>query len=115
MTVVETIFEPLVARRLFATPEEAAQRLVRDYVLRQIMSCRDRIASFERKYGLDFSRFTQYTSERTALLRRSTNLSPQQRQSLAQAEMQEEDDWLDWKAAEEFLQSWLGLQSEARK
>lgn len=112
MTAVETILEPLVTRRLFATPEEAAQKLVRDYVLRQIMSCRERIGAFERKSGMDFSHFTEYTSERTALLRRSTDLPPEQRQSLAQAVMQEEDDWLDWKAAEEFLQSWLGLQAE---
>jgi len=26
--------------------------------------------------------------------------------------MQEEDDWLDWKAAEELLESWLGLRQE---
>lgn len=113
MGAVEAILEPLVSRRLFATPEEAAKRLVRDYVLQQIMSCRERIAAFERKYGMDFSHFTEYTSERTALLRRSTGLPPEQRQSLAQAVMREEDDWLDWKAAEEFLQRWLGLQTEA--
>ncbi len=113
MTAVETILEPLVARRLFASAEEAAQKLVRDYVLRQIISCRDRIVALEHKYGMDFGRFTQYTSERTALLRRSTDLLPEQRQSLARAVMQEEDDWLDWKATEELLQSWLGLQTEA--
>ncbi len=113
MSAVEAILEPLVTRRLFATPEEAAQKLVRDYVLRQIMSYRERIAAFERKYGVDFSHFTEYTSERTALLRRSTDLPTEQRQSLARAVMQEEDDWLDWKIAEEFLQSWLGLQAEA--
>lgn len=115
MTAVEAILEPLVARRLFASPEEAAQKLVRDYILRQVMSCQERIAAFERKYGMDFSRFTEYTAKRTALLRRSADLSPEQRQSLARAVMQEEEDWLDWKAAEEFLQSWLGLQAEVQR
>jgi len=26
--------------------------------------------------------------------------------------MQEEDDWLDWKAARELLENWLGLRQE---
>jgi hypothetical protein len=26
--------------------------------------------------------------------------------------MQEEDDWLDWKVAQEMLESWLGLRQE---
>jgi hypothetical protein len=27
--------------------------------------------------------------------------------------MQDEDDWLEWKAAEDMLQSWLGLRGES--
>jgi len=26
--------------------------------------------------------------------------------------MQEEDDWLDWKAAQEMIESWIGLRQE---
>jgi len=39
-------------------------------------------------------------------------LGAQERQTLGQAIMQEEDDWLDWKAAQEMLDSWLGLRQE---
>ncbi|MEA2014437.1 MAG: hypothetical protein U9N38_03925 [Thermodesulfobacteriota bacterium] len=34
------------------------------------------------------------------------------RQKLGQAIMQEEDDWLDWKAAQEMLKSWIGVRKE---
>jgi hypothetical protein len=62
---------------------------------------------------MDFEQFTRYTSERTALLRRANGQPNEERQRLAQAIMQDEDDWLEWKAAEGMLQSWLGLQEES--
>jgi hypothetical protein len=36
----------------------------------------------------------------------------EQPQTLSEAEMQEEDDWLDWKAVREILENWLGLRQE---
>ena len=111
---VETIFEPLVRRKLFASSEEAARKLVRHYVLQQIATYRHQIAEFERRHGMDFEQFTRYTSERTALLRRTDRQSDEERQRLAQAIMQDEDDWLEWKATEDMLQSWLGLQEESQ-
>ena len=32
--------------------------------------------------------------------------------TLGQAIMQNEDDWLDWKAAQEMLESWIGVRRE---
>ncbi len=64
------------------------------------MTSRDVSAAFERKYGMSFSQFNDYLRERAALLV-SESLSPEERRALNQAIMQEEDDWLDWKAAEE--------------
>ncbi|MCX6031971.1 MAG: hypothetical protein NT169_22070 [Chloroflexi bacterium] len=103
--------EPLVRRQIFATEEQAARELVRDYILRQIAPLQREVTRFERRYGMRFERFGEYLHERSLLLQTS-ELAPQQRQALGQAIMQEEDAWLDWKAAQEMLESWLGLRQE---
>ena len=112
MNTFATTMEPLLRRKIFATEEQAGRELVRDYVLRQIATLQRDLARFERKYGMPFERFCQYLHERSVLLE-SDQLSPQQRQSLGQMIMLEEDDWFDWKAALEMLDSWLGLRQEA--
>jgi hypothetical protein len=58
-----------------------------------------------------FQQFCDYLHERSVLLEKS-KLSAEQRQVLARAVMQEEDDWLDWKVAQEMIESWIGLQQE---
>jgi len=103
--------EPLVRRRVFVTEEQAARELVRDYVLRQVTSLQREVARFERRYGMRFEHFSEYLHERSVLLEASS-LEPSQRQTLGQAIMQEEDDWLDWKAAQEMLDNWLGVRRE---
>lgn len=110
-TSMAVVIEPLIRRRIFANEEQAARELVRDYVLRQITSLQREVTRFERKYGMPFDRFGEYLHERSALLETS-QLEPGQRQALGQAVMREEDDWLDWKAAEEMLESWLGVRRE---
>lgn len=108
---ISAIVEPLVKRKIFATLEEAVRELTLDYILRQISSYQRQIAELERKYGMNFAKFTQYLRERVAMLQ-SEDLSPEQRKSLGRALMAEEDDWLDWKVATEMLQSRLGLREE---
>ena len=103
--------EPLVRRQIFATEEQAARELVRDYVLRQVTSLQREVARFERKYGMHYERFGEYLHERSTRLETSS-LELGQRQALGQAVMREEDDWLDWKAAQEMLDSWLGVRRE---
>jgi hypothetical protein len=58
-----------------------------------------------------FGQFVEYLHERSVLLEEG-KLSPEQRQALGQAIMQEEDDWLDWKVSQEMLENWLGLREE---
>ena len=103
--------EPLVRRHIFVTEEQAARELVRDYVRRQVASLQREVTRFERKYGMHFERFGEYLHEHAALLEASP-LEPSQRQALGQAVMREEDAWLDWKAAQEMLASWLGVRRE---
>ncbi|MBI4771127.1 MAG: hypothetical protein HY784_12135 [Chloroflexi bacterium] len=107
---VEAIFESLVRRHLFASAEDAARKLMREYLLQQIALYRRQIDDFERRHGMDFELFTRYTAERTAMLRQKADFPAAERQRLAQAIMQDEDDWLEWKATEGILQGWLGLQ-----
>jgi len=76
-----------------------------EYRGQKIGPCKQRIAELERKHGMSFEQFTRYTGERTAHLRHSTDLSLDERRSLNEEIMLDEDDWLDWKAAEEMLSS----------
>ena len=106
-----THVEPLIRRNIFASEEEAIQELVRDYVLRQLDILQNEIHQFERKYGMNFQQFKQYLHERSALLEKKA-LPTGQLQTLNEALMQEEDDWLDWKETREMLENWLGLRQE---
>ena len=60
---------------------------------------------------MDFQQFSAYLHERSLLLAEG-DLSLEQRRALGRAIMREEDDWLDWKVAQEMLESWLGLRQE---
>jgi len=106
-----TPVEALIKRNIFASEEEAIEELVRDYVLRQVDVLQTNTHRFEQKYGMDFQQFQQYLHERSVLLE-NKSLPAEQLEALNVAIMQEEDDWLDWKAALEMLENWLGLRNE---
>ena len=106
-----TPVEALIKRNIFASEEEAINELVRDYVLRQVEGLQTEVRQFEHKYGMDFQQFQQYLHERSVLLE-NKSLPAEQLEPLNAAIMQEEDDWLDWKAARNMLENWLGLRRE---
>ncbi len=108
---INATIEPLIKRKIFSTEEEAIRELLREYILRQIAALRREAGRFDRKYGMRFEQFSDYVHERSVLLK-SGDLSAEQRQTLGQAIMQEEDDWLDWKASQEMLESWIGIRKE---
>ncbi len=110
-TRTSTMVKPLVSRNIFATEEEAVRSLLREYILQQINQLQRELSGFERKYGMSFDQFAAYVHERSVLLEEG-DLSPKQRRTLGRAVMQEEDDWLDWKATQDMLESWLGLRQE---
>ena len=110
---VGAVVEPLIKRRIFRTEEEAVQELLQDYVWRQVESLQRDVDRFEKQYGMTFQQFSDYLRERSALLAQG-NLSQEQRQILSRAIMLEEDDWLEWKAAQEMLGSWLGVRQEVK-
>ena len=106
-----TRIEPLLRRNIFATEDEAIQELAREYVLRQITALQEDLKRFEHKHGMNFQQFNKYLHERSVLLEKKS-LPAEQLQALSASIMLDEDDWLDWKAARELLESWLGLQRE---
>ncbi len=108
---ISAAIEPLIRRRIFSTEEEAIRELLREYVLQQITTLREEVERFEKKHGMRFRQFGEYLHERSVLVE-SGSLSTEQCQTLGQTIMQEEDDWLDWKAAQEMLESWLGVRQE---
>jgi len=109
---VIALVEPLVQHRAFHSVEEAVRELVMDFVLRRIDHYRDRIAVLEKRYGMSFEQFGAYVKERSALLSNG-QLGPEEKKKIAQAVMLEEEDWLEWKIARDFLTGWLGLKREA--
>ena len=108
---ISVAIEPLIRKKIFNTEEEAIRELTREYILRQIAVLRRRIGRFERKHGMRFRQFSDYLHERSVLLEKG-ELSTEQRQALGQVIMQEEDEWLDWKSAQEMIESWIGLRQE---
>ncbi len=104
------VLEPLVRRQVFPSQEEGLRTLAQDYLLRQINLHRREIARLERKYSMTFDRFADYLHHRSLLLQED-NLTPEQRVTLGQAIMQEEDDWLDWKAASEGVTKMANVKS----
>lgn len=106
---VATVVEPFVRRGLFANTEQAVVEMARDYVLRQIEHFQSISEKFQKKYGMSYEQFDAY------LKSRSTKLAAKPSPQLNQAIMTEEDDGLEWKAAIEMLQAWLGLHPEVGK
>ncbi len=91
---VTAIVEPLIRHKAFASTEEAVSELVADFVLRQIDRYRERIGSFEKRYGMTFEQFSAYLKERSSLLVNG-HLDPEQKREVARAVMVEEDDHLE--------------------
>ena len=60
---------------------------------------------------MKYADFGEYLRERLRLLASGERADEEQTQ-LGQAIMLEEDDLLEWKAAEEMLENWLGLRQE---
>ena len=102
---VASVIEPFVRRGLFASPEQAVVQMARDYVLRQIEHYRAAIENLQAKHGMTYEQFDAYLKSRSATLAIASN------PILNQAIMKEEEDAMDWKVANEMLQSWLGLPS----
>lgn len=105
---VHSILAPLIQNQIFTDEETAVRELVQSYIQRQIERLRGEIQTLEEKYGMGYEQFDAYLRERSQLLV-DDSLSSEERRSLGQTVMEGEDDWLEWKARRELLDSWLDL------
>ena len=103
---VTALLSPFVKRGLFDSPETAVATLARDYTLQKIARHQAVIEHLQKKYGMSYAQFEAYLAARSSTLAAASSLQ------LSQALMEEEDDALDWKIAQDMLTQWLGLQSE---
>ncbi len=110
---VQIILEPFIRRKVFPTAEEAARKLSLEYVRMHVQSHQRKVARLERKYGMSFREFEEYLRRRSKQLQ-SPSLKPGQKKNLGRTIMDEEEDWLEWKATSEMLDSWLKLKVELR-
>ena len=95
------IVQPLVENGLFASEEDAIKNLMTDYTMRQIRHFQQIVNRFKKKYGMDYHQFEAYLQERAKRLKEDPNFHA--------AFLVEEEDALEWKIAEDMLNSWLGL------
>lgn len=105
---VQSILAPLIQNRVFTDEETAVRELVQSYVQRQIERLRGEIQTLEDKYGMGYEQFNAYLHERSQSLV-NDSLTAEERRLLGQTVMEGEDDWLEWKARRELLDSWLDL------
>lgn len=110
-TTTNALVEPLLKRGIFSNEEEAIRVLLTDYVQGQIAILQNQMSEFVQRHDMNFVQFSAHLREQSLLLAAS-NLTLEQRQELSRAVMQAEDEWLDWKAAQEMLQSWYEVYQE---
>ncbi len=85
-TVLNQVAGALVAKQRYATVEEALWELAFSAIRSKSIYYKRRIRRLEKKYGVDFDRFT-------ARLK-------------GQATPAQEDDWLAWRSARSMLADW---------
>ncbi|CAG0978335.1 hypothetical protein ANRL3_01964 [Anaerolineae bacterium] len=110
---VQMILEPFVERRMFSSTAEAARKLASEYVTKHIQSQQRKVARMERKYGKTFREFEEYLHQRSRKLQ-SLSLKPNAKKRLGRAIMNEEEDWLEWKATCEALDRWMKLERDLK-
>jgi len=84
MEILTAIAEKRTLVGMYPSPEEAIKALALSQIEREIKELRERIAAFERKYGMTFEEFTNYLRNR--------------------ATMVEEMDWEEWDDARKKLE-----------
>lgn len=101
------IVHPLVDNGLYENAEAAVKDLMAGHILHQIEHYRAIGEKFEKKYGMKYAQFDDYLAERAKKL--ANDPVSQKRFML------EEEASLDWKVANEMLESWLGLRGKGTK
>ncbi|MFQ5793203.1 MAG: hypothetical protein ACE5JI_22255 [Acidobacteriota bacterium] len=88
----DRLLAPLVQEGIFNNYFELLRALLLDYIERQIASYRERVSSFERKYGLSFEKYSKRLQ--------------------GQASLEDEDEWMDWEETLIFLRKWESVKKQ---
>jgi hypothetical protein len=90
--VIPILTEPLVRTSLYPSPEQALKSIILDYVDRQMTQIEAELKRYEQKYQLTFAEWSESLSGRASIA--------------------DEDDWLDWEANLDMLDSWRQIKSD---
>jgi len=102
---IANYIQPLIKRQIFISEDEAIQAVIKYYIDNQISDLKEINKNFEKKYGINFQNFEKKLHEKSTQLL-DQNFSKKNKLELSQNIMNEEDDWLEWKASYEMLQTW---------
>ncbi len=89
---IEHLARPFVELGIYDSPEKCAKELIAEMAERKIRYYSRAVKSFEAKYGMPFSKFTQKLKGR--------------------AKPKQEDDWMEWEAATDMLDAWKKASEE---
>ena len=89
---IPILIEPLVKMGIYGSQEEALKNLVLRHVQEQIDEAKQKIARFQRKYGISFEEWSESLASK--------------------ATIEEEDDWMEWESARDMLESWQRIKAD---
>ena len=90
--VTSILIEPFVRTGVYSNPEQALKHIFLDYIQRQINWAKAELRRYEQKHGKTFEEWTQVLS--------------------GQATIADEDEWMEWEAAQDMLSGWQQLKTE---
>jgi len=87
--------QPFVRSGIYASPEQALKHIVLDYIDRQLAWAQAERRRYERKYHCAFAEWSKSLS--------------------GKATIADEDDWMEWEAILDMLDSWQKIKTEAHQ
>ena len=86
IVLIDNLIEPLVQSGIYKDGQSALKAIIIDYIDRKRSEYTEIVSSFERKYNTDFKTFSKDIT--------------------GGAEIEDEDDWMEWKGAIEMRKGW---------
>ncbi|MBI1882147.1 MAG: hypothetical protein HYR94_28575 [Chloroflexi bacterium] len=90
--VIPILTEPLVRTGLYPSPEQALKSIILDYIEHKIAQIEAELKRYEQKYQQTFAEWSESLSGRATIA--------------------DEDDWLEWEANLDMLDSWRQIKSD---
>lgn len=91
---IPLLTEPLVRAGFHPTTEQALKHIVLDYINRRIAWAQAKVRRLEKKHGQTFAEFSRSLS--------------------GQADIVDEDEWMEWESLLDMLESWRQVRAEVK-